>query len=223
MGNVISSSLVVALGSTLAVAGVTRSVDFESGGVTNGSVRSVGGLAGLGAAGREFSGSMLRVDSRDPAGVYFDGLGAHGTIELSFALAVIDSWDGEAPGRGYAPDFIGVRIDGVEVFRESFTNFPPNTHGNPTWNASFDPNERIAFGKFFGTGGWNDSVYDITISGIEHTADTATVEFFAAGSGFQGGMDESFAVDAVSIATIPSPSPAVIAAFAGLMVSRRRR
>jgi len=225
MGNVRYSILLASVVSGgawgIAVGGVTRTVDFEGEGAVNGSTISVGGFGGLGSRERTLSGSMLHVDSRVPASVTFDGLGMAPTLELSFALALIDSWDGEALGRSYAPDFIGVRVNGEEVFLESFTNFNDG-YINPTWRASYDPALRLTHGQLFGRG-WNDSVYDIVIPDIDYDGGPVTVEFFATGSGFQGGTDESFGIDSLTLAAVPAPGPALAALLAGALASHRRR
>jgi hypothetical protein len=59
-----------------------------------------------------------------------------------------------------------------------------------------------------------DSAYDFSdpvlgLTNLPHTSSSVTVEFFAGGSGWQGGADESWAIDnvRVDIDTAPEPVP----------------
>ena len=100
------------------------STDFESGtpleisGVTT--TQPVQGYAGLGPTDDKFGGNFLRIaDGASPTGVAtltLTDLPAHTSVDLSFLLAIIDTWDGSgsAPPQ---PDFFNVTVDGAPVFR----------------------------------------------------------------------------------------------------------
>ncbi len=79
-----------------------------------------------------------------------------------------------------------------------------------------------------------DAAYDMGLfpgfNGIAHTAGTLTIEMTASGDGFQGGNDESWAIDNFEIilngvAPIPEPSTMLLlgSGLAGLAFFRSRR
>ena len=126
------------------------------------------------------------------------GLAAHDTVSLDFLLAVIDTWDGSPPNVA-APDIFNVEIDGVSIFSESYANLQNlATQTAPTSNQVIAPTQ-LGFDLDFST----DSGYDMgdlaAFNGIAHSADTLTIEWFASGAGWQGGSDESWAIDNVSV------------------------
>ncbi len=219
--------------------------DFSGGGLPAGfsgagSVEDAQGYKGLGG----FADNFLRNDSSgNPAAatiLTLIGLPAHDTVSLDFLLAVIDSWDG-APGNPSGPDFFNVEIDGVSIFSESYANVPGHTQSASITNQVIDPTADNGFtndGFFF-----NDSGYDMgdlaAFNDIAHTGNTLVVEWFASGAGWQGGSDESWAIDNVSVTINTTdtgsgggngtsvPEPGALSLFgmgmAGLSWLRRRR
>lgn len=150
------------------------------------------------------------------------GLAPHSTVDLSFDLATIDSWDG-GTGASTSPngDFFNVNVDGTLVFSKSFSNGlgEPGTFGgapDAQGNFGFDAN-------------YSDGAYHISFTGIAHTGSSLAIQFFASGPGWQGGSDESFAIDNVVVGTANGAAVPTPAAFgggvmlAGVMVVARRR
>ena len=191
--------------------------DFESGSappaMTGGTTQTTGGYLSFGF-GNYFQWSGVSVIT-----LTLGSLETHTTLDLEFDLAVIDSWDGLDPPWG--PDYFNVTLDGGSVFQENFGSYsdPPFVSGSNLYN----------------TVEWEDSAYHISLSGIAHSASTLTVAWFANGAGWQGGMDESFAIDNIVLTvdngSTPGPSrvpePATMLLFgtglAGLIGSRIRR
>jgi hypothetical protein len=178
-----------------------------------------------------FRPGMIYNDSTgDPAGALFAGAGnlpTHTSLNISFLLAVIDSWDGDTVRGGTAPpDIFNITVDGVSVYSRTFDNFDITDQTASTANL-------MSFGSNLGFSDWPDSAYDFTgihaFLNIPHSADSVEVRFFASGAGWQGGTDESFGVDRllISVNTAEIPEPASLAllglGLAGLGLSRRRK
>ncbi|MCQ1551219.1 MAG: PEP-CTERM sorting domain-containing protein [Candidatus Accumulibacter phosphatis] len=137
-----------------------------------------------------------------------NGLPAHTSLNISFLLAVIDSWDGDTSrGGSIPPDVFNITVDGVSVFSRTFDNFDLGDQTASTANL-------LSFGSNLGFSSWNDSAYDFTgvhaLLNIPHTADSVDIRFFASGAGWQGGGDESFGLDklliSVNTSNVPEPS-----------------
>ncbi len=180
----------------------------------------VEGYAGLGATGNQFGGDFLINGSGgDPAAatvLTLTGLPPHTTIDLGFLLAIIDTWDGTSfpPVPAEAPDFFNVHIDGVQIFAESFVNADTATGQtyNPPPDVLFANNVKLVFR----TANINDfdDAYDMgfepAFSGIPHTASSVTIEWFASGAGWGGGIgvDESWAIENIQVQVNVIPEPA---------------
>lgn len=222
----------------------------------------VAGYAGVGAAGNQFSGLYLVNDTGSvwqqanptqstPTRITLTGLPNHTAISLSFLLAIRDSWDGSY----YAPnpalqfanyDYFNVAIDGVKVFSNTF-GFRTIMQV-PGYVQSYMP---PAGGLLTGTGGnatnlggnlaYPDSAYDMgkdpLFQSIAHTGSSLSISFWADGPGWQGGQDESWAIDNLRVSLLqtdtappsanPIPEPGTLllssAAFLGMILRRRPR
>jgi hypothetical protein len=150
-----------------------------------------------------FSGDYLRNKSTgnpaDSTILTIDNLPEHTTVDVGFLLAIIDSWDGENVG-DYSPDILNVKVDGTTIFSEGFRG----AGGAQSYVPSPDVLLlSIDAGQDRAGSGWSDSAYNMAnepiFQGIPHTDDTVTIEWFASGSGWQGGNDESWAIDNVKI------------------------
>lgn len=189
-----------------------------------GARQAVQGFDALGHAGNAFSGSFLRNTSTGnpaPATVLIlHDLPIHTSVRLGFVLAVIDSWDGV--GATYGPDLFNVTVDGVSIFSQAIVNYvpPPDVLLTPS------PLSNLGFSSYV------DSAYDMSLdpafSNIAHSASTLTIRWFAGGPGWQGGNDESWAIDNVRITlsstAVPEPASLALAALglAGLAFASAR-
>ncbi|MDP2046314.1 MAG: M23 family metallopeptidase, partial [Deltaproteobacteria bacterium] len=104
-------------------------------------------------------------------------------------LAIIDSWDGDGE---WGPDFFNVQVDGVSVFSQIFESY------------SASPGVLLFSGEDLGfSSSWNDSAYNMylepTFQNIPHTGSTLTISWFASGPNWQGGDDESWAIENVQV------------------------
>lgn len=225
----------VALSCTLASAGVASaattvfSTDFESGipaaiSAPGSVLDGVQGFAGLGTTGHTFGGSFLRYTTVAlyPTTLTLTGLPAHDTVDLDFLLAVIDSWDGT--------ELFKVSVDGTELFSHWFQL----AQGDSS-DYIAPPGALLSRGTdlgFTGGGYYNrDRAYDMTLEpafhAIPHTASTLTVTWSigavsgSAASQWQGGSDESWAIDGVRVsvsnslaAVAPGVAPTLALALA---------
>lgn len=195
--------------------------DFESGTppvITGGSLEGTSGYTAFG-----FGNNFQRSDVSSIT-LSLSGLDAHTSLDLEFDLAIIDSWDGLTTLGGTAPiDYFNVEVDSWAVFQETFDNFV-------SADQSYSASPAITYGSNIHRSSWPDSAYHITLSGIPHSASTVNIVWYASGSGWQGGNDESFAIDNIALSEesgVPVPEPATILLFgtglAGLVGVRFRR
>ncbi len=199
------------------------SADFESGlpaefSAPGAGIEPVQGWAGLGSGGNVFAGSFLRYTSQPllDTQLTLTGLPAHDAIDVSMLLAVIDSWDGT--------ELLEILVDGAVVFSHWFQLATGDTS-----SYTAPPGGLLSSGTNLGfsNGTWynHDRAYDLsvdaTLTGIPHTADSVTITWrIGAVSGpaaaqWQGGADESWAIDHVVVAvsdpgvSAPEPDPAL--------------
>jgi len=178
----------------------------------------VRGYAGYGNGGNKFGGDFLRNatggdagggsgrgDPGTPTYLTLTGLPQHSGIDLNFLLAIIGSWDGstspdgpEGCPEGCSPDLLEIRIDGQIIFSESFGAWgDPSFHPVPAAVLLVDSaNLGFEYGDY-------DFGYDMyllnQLSNIPHTADSLVIEWRAWGGGWQGGEDESWAIDNLEV------------------------
>ena len=132
---------------------------------------------------------------------------------------MINSWDGNDSGdMAHDPDYFNVKVDGTSIFQETFNNFDRT-------DQSYQ-GEPIVWGKQLVSDwyDWKDSAYHISLE-IPHTSDIAKITWFASGSGWQGGGDESYAIDNIKVfAAVPIPASAWIlgSGLLGLVAIRRK-
>lgn len=162
------------------------------------------------------------------------GLPVHDSITLDFLLAIIDSWDGNAPSGNGGVDFFNVAIDGVVIYSETFTNLASL---NPVFSQSATiSNQTIAPLSSLGFYVFSDSGYDMgeldTFKNISHSASTLTIQWFASGAGWQGAGDENWALDNITVSVntlsntenVPEPIPVwmLLGALVILLAFHRR-
>ena len=161
----------------------------------NFSVVPVQGYQGIGPTLNAFDASFLR--SGSSATLTLTNLPEHDRIDVGFLLAIIDSWDGN--DRGFPTgDFFNVLVDGSPIFRETFSSFSlaEQSYSAPTGG-------RLSFGTQLGFAGFADSAYNMflepKLQQIAHRGSTLTITWLANGPGWQGGDDESWAIDNLAI------------------------
>jgi hypothetical protein len=182
---------------------------------------SVQACAGLGAPGNQFGGNLLRYDDLGilETSLTLTDLPPHTHVSLGFLLALIDSWDGT--------ELFEVVVDGQLVFSHWFQL------------ATGDASSYVApTGGLLSSGidlGWNggpwhhhdralDLALEPTFRDIPHTASTLTVVWQlsatvgGAAANWQGGMDESWGIDNLSVSVSEAAVAVPEAAAAGLVL-----
>jgi hypothetical protein len=207
-------ALLLSLGLAAPASGTTVfSTDFESGippeiSAPGSVLTGVQGYSGLGPTGRKFGGQFLRYTSVPlfPTRIVLHGLPAHDHLSVKFLLGIIDSWDGT--------ELLQVRVDGALLFNhwfqlalgDSSDYYPP------------PPGALLSKGTDLGFSGCcyynRDRAYDLgadpAFQDIPHTADSVVVQWdLSAISGpaaaqWQGGEDESWALDGIEVAVSAS-------------------
>ena len=216
-------ALALAYASSTAEAATVLTSDFEGG--LPSEFSGAGVLTGTqGYSGYGFGATYLRNDTSgnpaNPTTLSLSGLASHTGVEITFDLAIIDSWDGNVGGVG--PDFFNVKVDGASALSETFSTFnlgDQSYAGVPT-----------VFGLNLAQSSWADAAYRITLS-VPHTGGTLSLDWFASGSGWQAGADESWAIDNLKVdITGSSGVPDAGATFgllafglAGVLGAARRR
>lgn len=184
------------------------------------------GYAGTGI----FSGMMLHnatgIGGSAPAKttLTLSGLPSHDTIDIDFALAIIDSWD--SSDGSPSPDYFNVTVDGVSVFQETYANASGSVNYSDPDNTLVPTTGDLGFtgGPFFDADRAYNAAADSAFS-VAHTASTVTIEFFASGVGWQGGIDESWGMDNLSVSATTVPIPGAFwllgSAMCGLLFKRQ--
>jgi len=209
----VSGVLAVAMAVPASAATVTvftETFDAALGGNWSGTTTVTGVPAGYTALG--FNGGMLRNVTVGPivsTVLTLNGLAAHDSVDINFLLAIIDSWDGVGGNPG--PDTFVVRVDGVDRFSQVFAiqsgsdgpGAPPDL--GAVQNRGFNPS-------------FSDRGFDLGAVGslqFAHTGSSLTIEFFTLAGGWQGGEDESWGLDNLTVDLItrqdaPIPEPATL-------------
>ncbi|MBM4301284.1 MAG: PEP-CTERM sorting domain-containing protein [Deltaproteobacteria bacterium] len=199
----------VAPGVSAALAGVTTTTGVQ-------------GYAGLGPSGNQFGGNFLRNTSTgNPASsttLTLTGLPAHTSVNVNFLLGIIDSWDGY--GSGFGPDAFNVTVDGVSVFSQVFATAGGSMTYLPGSPVLLSSGTHLGF-----NGSWTDKAYNMYLEpafqNIAHTGSSLAISWFASGPVWQGGVDESWAMDNVQVVlngvtAVPLP-PSVMLLGSGLL------
>lgn len=180
-------------------------------------VESVQGFAGLGTS-SQFGGNFLRNDSNPPTNTWLtlSNLPSHSAVNLGFLLAVIDSWDGVGSSWGF--DTFTMTVDGHPIFSTVFDNAGPVVApGGVPGVQTYVPPPGVEVIRMVELGfrdidiNDQESAYDMTFDpsflSIPHSDATMTIGWLAGGPGWQGGIDESFAIDNLSVTLVSVPEP----------------
>lgn len=145
---------------------------------------------------------------------------------LNLLFGAIDTWDG---GPNFGPDTFVIKVDGNTVFSAVVENYM-GTGLTSVWPSGSATTVVAAnAGVNFLGAGYNDSAYTLAVPIGSLTEGAHTMTFQVIGGGWQGGSDESFALDNVSITGTVTPVPeagtaAMLAAgLCAMSLLRRRR
>lgn len=198
------------LPATTAPAEVVFFNDFESGlpdafAAPGAVVEPVQGFDGIGHEGREFGGSFLRysdVSVQDTTLTLTD-LPEHDRLRVDFLLALIDSWDGT--------ELFEVRVDGQVLFSHSFQLAvgDSSSYDAPS-GALLSSGTNLGFsgGSYYDRDRAYDLSFEPALRYVVHSSDTATITWSlgatsgSAAQNWQGGSDESWAIDNVRVSTL---------------------
>jgi len=208
---------------------IVFSEDFETGPIppefvsVNPASENIEGTQGYSGLGfddnflRNTSGLPDGPEAINPTTLRLENLDCHTSVDINFYLAIIDSWDGIGSPANVGPDFFNVDVDGQAKFFQAFQSaLGTQTYENPGTAIT------LAFKQVLGFNAqWLDSAYnlglDSSLDGIPHTANTLSIAWFTGNPNFQGGPDESWAIDNVEIIlngiddpkcdTLPPPPP----------------
>jgi hypothetical protein len=160
-----------------------------------------------------FGRRYLRNSTKGETSFSFTGLDPHEKLWLSFDIAFLDSWD-RANDAQWGPDYLFVTTGGVTQ------QWGLNHAGQVNW-----PGTQIGRGNFAVNGSWQDSVHRFQML-IPQQSSAFTFSIRAGGKGYQGGNDESWGIDNISlVAQVPEPATwaMLIAGFGMVGVAIRRR
>lgn len=174
-------------------------VSATLGGITN--ITSGGSLAG-------FSGNFLWNSSIGNATtLQLLGLPTHSSVSVSYRFAFVDSWD--STNGSPSPDYFNMTIDNNNVLQITCNNASGSLCNNESGTNS------SSFANVFSSF-WSDLSRDVAVTQA-HSVAALNIALFAGGAGWQGGADESWALDNILVtAEIPTtnndvPEPATIA------------
>ena len=167
-----------------------------------------GGFAGV--PGSTVSGQVLRNNSGKLPGKnkaanteFVIGQSFEHGARIEFDLLVIDSWDGNNTSAGFDPDFFNIQVNsGTKEFKETISVFDDNDGtiiNNPSATL-------ISSGSNLYGLGFYDSLYRISLDVDGSLTDPTKIKRFASGAGWQGGWDESWAIDNFKVSAVPEPS-----------------
>lgn len=198
---------------------VAPGVSAALSGVTT--IEGVQGYVGLGPSGNQFGGNFLRNTSTGNPAEYttltLTGLPAHTSVNINFLLGIIDSWDGY--GNNYGPDAFNVTVGGVSVFSQVFAM---QSNGTMTYippsGVLLSSSSNLIAEISYPDGAYN-MYLEPAFQNIAHTGNSLTISWFASGDRWQGGGDESWAIDNVQVGLnnpVPLP-PSVLLLGTGLL------
>jgi len=190
---------------------IVYSEDFETGPIppefvdVNPASENIEGTQGYSGLGfddnflRNTSGLPDGPEARNPTTLVLNDLDCHTSVDINFYLAIIDSWDGTGSPANVGPDSFIVTVNAQNKFAQIFQSAQgTQTYENPATAIT------LAFKQVLGFNAqWFDSAYnlglDSSLDGIPHTANSLTIAWNSGNPNFQGGPDESWAIDNIEI------------------------
>jgi hypothetical protein len=183
-------------------AGVSAVVTAGGGAVEN---------VGAGVAGY-YTGDVFRNDTGNAgpstaSSWSLSGIGAHDAVDINFTLAFLDSWDSD--NGSPSPDYLRILIDDVEGLRLTSAA----ASGSTTFLGG---GTQVASGALFNSFGFYydmDRIVDMSTAGaltFAHTGSTLKLSIIADGAGWQGGTDESWGIDNLSISSLTRGGPGAV-------------
>lgn len=148
----------------------------------------------LGSHGKSWSGNHLTVFDTGMLTISLSGLPVHSSLTVDFLLGFLNSWD--STNGSQAPDILSISIEGGPVIQLTTATASGNVTDYQGGTLLVD-NGQIDQSVFF----FDDLVDMGTASFLTfaHTASTFTMTIQAGGAGWQGGTDEYWGLDAISI------------------------
>jgi len=191
--------------------------DQTSGGVTSGITNGEGYATAAG-----FGGDFWRVATTDDCLEFqLNNTPTAAVGKVEFSLAIIDSWDG-----GGGPDFIEVEILDGSTQRVLWQEV---ISGGGAPSSNLDSTLVLNQDMGFAQGGaaetwWLDDGHRMVFDNIPMNGGSLTFRIKPTGAGYQGGNDESFAIDNLLITAVPEPSAVMFGlAMSCLALTIRRR
>ncbi|MBI1176107.1 DUF5060 domain-containing protein [bacterium] len=196
------SAIVFAVNPSPLLAAPNFAANFESGSLPQGFSNGGSVISSQGYSDHGFGSYLLwSVAANTPAPTLtLHNLPEHTSVQITFDLALIDSWDGTDPNWG--PDYFNVQVAGNTEFSSTFS----------TWSVSSAPGTTLLMSQPAALGfnaDFMDTAYRITIT-VPHSAASVVIAWFANGAGWTGGdfqwPDESWAIDNINVTLLGGPS-----------------
>jgi hypothetical protein len=142
-------------------------------------------------------------------------------LKISFDLLAIDSWDGSTLAGGLgATDIFNVEINSGSVFQETI-DFQLLGDGSISSNSDAT---LISSGKNLGFNQSHfDTIYNVSflVSGV--FTNPTELSFFASGTNWTGGLDESWGIDNLVVESVTTPSlfALILLGIGGILFGRK--
>lgn len=175
-------------------------------------------------------GSIFRNSSTGLTELELTNLPSHDSVDVSFMLAFLDSWDSR-DGGCCSPDNVDLYLDGTLIHSFTYNNTLGSIKdiGGGTLLAEYV--------QFDTNLGWSDTIVDLATDpalNFAHAGSSLRVGLQASGGGWQGGSDEAWGIDNLvvtvnattppQVGQVPEPGQLGLAglALAALALGRRR-